>query len=209
MSRRPLLAVPGALLCALPLLAAAADPAKPGTASSKKSHSAKVQAPKIELPSFGEVPKSDGLVGKKQEDALGTRPHPAGNDATYSVVSVQHARGFVHAGPMLKPVGLPLTEVEVSGTPPTTEKFSSVIRIKSPQRMSARIELALLDPRGDTAMSAAGYIRFAESSATDDAEYEVAWDPSPVRSGGTYQLLVRVAGQPLGTFPIKVAQPKP
>ncbi len=86
-----------------------------------------------------------------------------------------------------------------------TERFTTAVRLKSPQRASAPIELALLDPRGDTALSASGEVSF-KTVKGDEVDYLVDWDPVPLRAGGDFQLLIRIAGQPMGTWPLKIVE---
>jgi hypothetical protein len=63
----------------------------------------------------------------------------------------------------------------------------------------------VLDPRGDTVMSAAGTLGFSG----EVAEYVVDWAPSPCRGPGAFSVLVRVNGEALGTFPLEVVAAGP
>jgi hypothetical protein len=63
--------------------------------------------------------------------------------------------------------------------------------------------VVVLDARGDTAMSASGTLSFS-GVAGDVSEYTVDWEPTVCRGPGAYSVLVRVAGQPLGTWPLTV-----
>jgi len=188
-----------ALLClCLSAVALAADPAP---AKKKPSN---VKVPSFTLPSMGEVPKGEGLQ-KAKADAPPPGPsatRPA--DATYTVTKVAFAKQFVHGPGGQQPVQ-PFTSVALRGSPLTTEKFSSLVKVKCPQKVNAPIELAVLDPRGDTAMSASGELVF-KGATTDEVEYLVDWDPTPARAGGKFQLLVRVGGQPMGSWPLVVEQ---
>jgi hypothetical protein len=80
-----------------------------------------------------------------------------------------------------------------------------VVRVKSPQKANASIDVVILDPRGDTTMSASGQLNFRGQNQTE-ADWTVEWDPTPCRAGGNYQVMVRIAGQVLGTWPLKVVQ---
>ena len=188
-----------ALLClCLSAVALAADPA----AAKKKPSNVKV--PSFTLPNMGEVPKGEGLQ-KQKADAPPPGPsatRPA--DATYTVTKVAFAKQFVHGPGGQQPVQ-PFTSVALRGSPLTTEKFSSLVKVKCPQKINAPIELAVLDPRGDTAMSASGELVF-KGATTDEVEYLVDWDPTPARAGGKFQLLVRIAGQPMGSWPLMVEE---
>jgi hypothetical protein len=98
----------------------------------------------------------------------------------------------------------------LSGKPLTTEKFSTAIRVKSPQRVNARIEIAIVDFRGDMVMSSAGELRFRGAKG-DEVDYTVDWDPVPWRAAGDraagdFQVVVRVAGQPMGLWPLTLVE---
>jgi hypothetical protein len=180
------------LLCAaLPLTAfsespPATDPKKP--ASGAKS---KTKAPDISIPTFGEIPKGEGMTAPKSTDlGMETKGGPSGQSPAYTVLKVNNGRG----------------EIQISGTPPTTEKFSTVVRVKCPQKANAPIELVILDPRGDTVMSSSGELNFRRVKG-DEVDYAVDWSPTPWPRGGTFSMLVRIGGQPMGTYPLKVAGP--
>ncbi len=180
-------------LAASPVLAKDAKPAK--------------EKPKVDLnlPSFGEIPKGEDLQKPKMEKGLESAPTPA--QAAYAVTKVQHAKGFTRTTSGAAPAGGELTAIPLSGNPPTTEKFTTVVRIKSPQRANAPIDVVILDTRGDTAMSASGEVSFRGAKG-DEAEWTVDWDPTPLRGPGQYQVLIRVAGQPLGTWPLAMGDAK-
>ncbi len=195
-----------ALLClclSLPALAADPVPAKP--AGAKPAPAKKKPAkPMFEMPSLGEVPKADGATrARSASDGLGSGTRTAASDATYQVVRVVHAKAFVGASTGNSPVGGVLETVKLKGTPPQTEKFSSVVRVKSAQRIGAPIDVVLLDPSGNTALSASGELTY-RGAKSDEAEWVVDWDPSPVRGPGQYQVLIRIAGHPMGTWPLNV-----
>jgi len=192
-----------ALLClCLSAVALAADPAPSSGATKKKPSTVKV--PSFTLPSMGEVPKAEGLQ-KPKADAPPPGPSTARPaDVTYTVTKVQFAKQFVHGPGGQQPVQ-PFSSVALRGSPLTTEKFSSLVKVKCPQKVNAPIELAVLDPRGDTAMSASGELVF-KGATTDEVEYLVDWDPTPARAGGKFQLLVRVGGQPMGSWPLVVEE---
>lgn len=153
------------------------------------------------MPALDGLPSGNGMIAPKAEK-LGTDPKSTGATGTYQVVRIQHAKAFQRSGGTTLPV-LPMEEIPVTGNPPTSEKFTTVLRIKCPERTSAPIDVVILDARGDTAMSASGKLAFS-STGGEEGEFTVDWDPTPIRAGGQFSMLVRVAGQPLGTFPLKV-----
>ena len=155
--------------------------------------------------SFAPVPKAEGLETvkeKKQQQG----PTAVAADVTFTVVRVLNGKSFLRTADGAKP-SAPYDQVATQGDPPTTEKFSTVVRVKCPQKLSTDIEVAILDMRDDTLMSAPGTIVFKGGKDTE-AEWTVDWDPTPLQRGpGEYKVLVRVAGQALGTFPLKIAAP--
>jgi hypothetical protein len=190
-----------ALSLALSLLAVVSFAADGGTASGKKQ--------KFDLGlsknSFAPVPKAEGLETVKEKKQQQS-PTAVAADVTFSVVRVLNGKSFTRTPDGAKPSAT-FAEVATSGDPPTTEKFSTVARIKCPQKLSTDITLAILDMRDDTLMDASGTIVFKGGKDTE-AEWTVDWDPTPLQRGpGEYKVLVRVAGQSLGTFPLKIAPP--
>jgi hypothetical protein len=191
-------------LAALIGAAALAGEPKP-QAKPKAKPQKKPAVPSFTLPSMGEVPRADGLV-RPQAEAERARESSAvrSADARYDVVKVQFAKAFVR-GPQGQVPVAPFKSVALRGNPPTTEKFSSLVRVRSAQRLNAPLEIVILDPRGDTTMTAQGELAF-QGATSDEVEYTVDWDPTPLRSGGQYQVLVRIAGEPKGTWPLPIEQ---
>jgi hypothetical protein len=174
-------------------VAFAADTRKKGTST------------KVDLGlNLGNVPSAHGLEAPKEKAADQPKATPA--HAEYSVVRVQHGKAFLRTPEGAKP-SAPYDSVATDGDPPTTEKFSTVVRVKCTQKVNAPIELAVLDPRGDTLMDARGEIVF-RGVKESEVDYTVDWDRTQlIRGPGDYQVLVRVAGTPLGTYPLKVQPP--
>lgn len=179
----------------LALVSFAADP--------KLKGSKKEAAPKLDLglPTFNAIPKDQKLEKPKDPEAAQTAPSGTRIDDGYTVVRVVHGKGFMRSPDGAKP-SAPFPQVTASGNPLLTEKFSSVIRVKSPGKKNTRIEVAILDQRSDTVMEASGELRFGNG---EEAEWQVDWDSTGIRNPGEFQVLVRIGGNPLGTFPLKVA----
>jgi hypothetical protein len=154
------------------------------------------------LPTFKKVPKDQQL--QKARPAAEQNTPSAHGDESYTVIQIVHGKAFTRT-PEGSKASAPFTQVTVSGNPLVTEKFSTVVRVKSPTRRNTRVSLAILDPRGETLMDASGELGFAKTGG-DEAEWSVDWDSSPVRAAGDYQLQVSVGGAVLGTFPIKFAE---
>jgi hypothetical protein len=178
--------------------ALAADP----KTDPKLKGSKKEAAPKLDLgiPDFGKLPTDTKLEESKAkpETAPTTKSSPV--EEGYSVVRVMHGKAFVRSGDGAKP-SAPFPQVTIDHN--TAEKFSTVVRVKNPAKKNARIEVVVLDYRGDTVMEASGELYFRGGAET---EWTVDWEPTGVRGPGDFQVLVRVAGNPLGTFPIKFAE---
>ena len=156
-------------------------------------------SPKIDLgiTTFGEIPKGNQLSKKKADDSM-EGPTVTASNAAYTVVKVTHAKAS-HS-----PIGA-ADALPLSGKPLSTEKFTTVIRIKSPQRAGASVELTIADPRGDTLMSSTGNVTFRGTKG-DEVDYTVDWDPTPCRGGGEYVLMIRIGGQEMGTWPMMFAE---
>ena len=179
----------------LALTAHAADP--------KLKGSKKESAPKLDLgiPAFKDIPKDQKLEKPKDPAEAQQAPSAARVEEGYSVVRVVHGKGFMRGPDGAKP-STPFPQVTVAGNPLMTEKFSSVVRVKSPAKRNTSIEVAILDQRGDTVMEASGELRFGNGV---EAEWQVDWEPTGIRNPGEFQVLVRLGGNPMGTFPLKLA----
>lgn len=165
--------------------------------------------PKLDLglpaSNFSPVPTGEGMQ-KKVEKQTGTEPTVTTTGAHYEVVRVSHGKAFIRTPAGAQP-STPFPAVQTSGNPPVTEKFSSVVRVKCPEKVNAPIEIVILDMRGDTVMDASGQLQFRGQKETE-LDWTVDWEPTQLQRGaGAYQVLVRVGGQPMGTFPLTMAEP--
>jgi hypothetical protein len=157
------------------------------------------------LGSFNSLPTTEGLskpTDKRASDEPTTKP----STVTYTVVQVVHGKSFTHSPDGAK-ASAPYPEVQASGDPLTAEKFSSIVRVKCPQKQNAPIDVAILDARGNTALESSGTLIF-RGTKKDELDYQIDWAPTPIRSGGDYKVLVRINGEPMGTFPLKFAEKK-
>ena len=165
----------------------------------------KVDVPKIDLSGLGSIPKGEGLSAKRVERPEPEPMAPRFGDAElakYEVLGIGHARSFTRGAKGLAPVGGMLRSIQLSGTPPTTQPFATVVRVRSSHKGDAAIEVVILDPSGDTALSGSGQVRFKSDGTTTD--WQIDWDPTPRPKSGTYQVLVRVGGKPMGTWSLEV-----
>lgn len=177
----------------------------------KLKGSMKKEAPKLDLglglPKFGDIPKGEALQkAKPQEADTATRSSPDKKDC--SVVSVQHAKGFLRSPQGSKP-SAPMPTLVATGSPLRTDKFITMVRVKCEDKRTREIAVAILDPGGDTLMDASGSVGFPGGVEND---WQVDWEATSVRRPGTYQVLVRLGGEPLGTFPLQIeakAEPEP
>lgn len=152
-------------------------------------------APKVDLglPAFKELPKDVKLEkAKAAEGQQGPRA-----DEGYTILRVAHGRGGADAG---------VETLQLGSNPLTTPKFTSSVRVKAPSRRNARIDVAVLDPRGDAVMEASGELVFNPKDKTDETEWIVEWSPTTVRAAGEFSVSVRIGGNPMGAFPIKFAE---
>jgi hypothetical protein len=183
------------LIAALPCLGGEATKSK-----APKSTPMKVEVPKVDLSGLGALPTGEGIsASRAREDALTPR---AAADVQYEVVLVQHARQFTRTADTYAPVGEALQSVALAGDPPHTPRFTTHVRVRATREGRASLDLVVLDPAGDTAMSGEGTLIFRGDKREGD--FLIEWDPTARPTGGTYQLLVRVAGRPLGTWPLEV-----
>lgn len=186
-------------LVALLTLAVAAVAAEPKLKGSKKE-----TAPKLDLglPTFKELPKEQ-LKKSTDSDTQQIAPSASGPEETWTVLGVVHGKAFIRTPDGAKP-STPFPQVNVTtGNPWTTEKFSTIVRVKHPKKKSASIDVVILDPRGDTVMDASGQLVYR---AGEVAEWTVDWEPTSIRNPGDFQVLVRIGGNPIGTYPLKFAE---
>lgn len=175
------------------------------TAADKKTPAKK---PTVKLDGMFNMP-GQALPSEKLEkktEKLGDTAKEAARDATYDVVKVQHAKSFMRSPTGATAKGGELQEIALTGNPPSTEEFSTIIRVKSTARNNVPIEVAIVDPRGDTVMSSpTGTVVFF-GSKQDEVDYQIDWASTALRGGGEYKVLIRVANEVKGTWPLKVAQ---
>jgi hypothetical protein len=187
------------LLLLVPALALAAEPARKKPAAKPAMT---VEVPKIDLGGIGGVPKADGMEAKRA-DQRDIAPKVTSSDVQYSVEEVVNAQEFTRTAAGNRPVGEPLKAVRMHGRPQVTQQFTTLVRVKATQNVNASIDVVILDPRGDTALSGSGTLSFT-GSKTGEVEWLIDWAPTARPSGGDYKMLIRVAGRPMGTWPLKV-----
>jgi hypothetical protein len=187
------------LLTSVPVLAA--DKKAPPTKKPAEKTHVKLDG-MFNMPG-AELPK-DSL--EKKTEKLGDAPKESVGNATYDVVKVAHGRAFMRSPSGSTAQGGELQELSLTGNPPTTDKFTTVIRVKSKARNNVPIEVAIVDPRGDTVMSSGSGTLVFFGSKQDEIDYQIDWEPTALRSGGDYKVLIRVANEVKGTWPLKVAQ---
>lgn len=184
------------LVVAVPALAA--DPK-----GKSKTGGQKLEKLDLGLGNFGELPKGTDLKKaepKKEADSPSVMP----SSATYTVVKVSHGRAFNRTPAGAVPVG-GFEGVALSSAM-VTDKFSTVVRVKCPQKLNASIEVAIYDPRGDSVMSAPPSTLQFRGSKSDEVEWTVDWEPTTVRGPGDYQFKVSVNGQDIGSYPLKFVE---
>ncbi|MCA2981913.1 MAG: hypothetical protein INH41_09845 [Myxococcaceae bacterium] len=162
-------------------------------------------APKIDLglPAFDALPRGEGLERAVEAPAQGA-PTATSGKVAYTVVSMQHGKAFIRSPTGARP-STPFPAVTATGSPLVTEAFTTVVRVRAPERKSASIEVQVTDARGDTVMEASGALAFK----ADESDWTVEWEPTPVRSGGEYQVSVRIGGAAVATGPLTIEAKKP
>jgi hypothetical protein len=185
------------ILVVLPLAAVASNP---------EPEAKKKPAIVLDMPKLSGVPKDAELV-KPTSDMRLPETRVSANVATYEIIKVQHGKSFMRTPKGSAAANGGLQAIALRGTPPTSEKFTTVVRLKSAQRVGGPIELALVDSMGNVAMSANGQITFRGTKGTE-LDYAVDWEPTPFRRAGEYQMTVRVGAQDLGSFPLTVSEPQ-
>jgi hypothetical protein len=148
------------------------------------------------------IPKGENLE-KPKEKKQKTESSTDATDLSYSVVRIAHAKSFNRGPNGAIPIAA-FDAIPASGNPLMTEKFTTVVRVKCAQRVSASIELTVLDGRSNDVMSGGGTLYF-RSQKEVEADYTLEWDPTPVRQAGDYTINVKVAGNVIGNFPLKIA----
>ncbi|MBX7113448.1 MAG: hypothetical protein K1X64_03860 [Myxococcaceae bacterium] len=160
------------------------------------------------LPSFGAIPKAEGLTKPKEVNPAAQGPTVTPASATYSVVKVTHGKSFTRTAAGAQP-SAPFDGVKLAGDPLVSEKFTTVVRVKCPQKVNTSIDVAILDSHGETMMEVTGGQLNFKGLKDDEVDYTVDWDPTTMSGAGEYQTLVRVGGNPMGSTPLKVIAPKP
>lgn len=175
------------------------DKQKPPKTAAPKKAAGKAPEVDLNLPTFGAIPNEKlNAPGETTETVVPTVSAVA---AEYKVVSVTHAKSFMRGPGGSKPIGSALREISLSGNPPESEKFTTVVRVRCPQRTSAPIEINIIGPRGQTFMSGRGEVSF-RGVKQDEVDYTLEWDPTTSNDSGTYDVQVRVAGRSMGSWPL-------
>lgn len=199
----------GALLLTFALVATPALATEGKAGKKDKAAKEKATAPKLDLGLGnlgGELPSVDGIEAKKAT-VQQQSPQITTRDVKFEVLEVVHAYDFVRTAQGTRPNGEILQEVGLYGHPPSTPKFATMVRVKATQNVNTSIELVILDPRGDTALSGSGELLFA-GSKNGEVDWVIDWAPTARPQGGEFKLLVRIGGQPMGTWPLKVVASK-
>ena len=180
----------------LALTASAAEPAR------KLKGTVKQTAPKIDLglPSFGPAKVETGL--QRLTDPALTDAPTASSETPYQVTSVVQTKSVIRSGKGLK-ASAPLEVVAARGEPLMSERFISLIHVKAPSKRGTRIDLKVVDSRGDTTMAAEGQLSFRG----EELDWTVDWEPAFVRTPGEFHLEIQIGTQPVVSFAFKI-EPK-
>jgi hypothetical protein len=161
--------------------------------------------PGLEMPTIGDLPKTDGLTGEKSEGNPNTKERAESNDApaTYAVTRLVHAQKFVEKEHPDQ-VG-PVTRLTANSLPIEMPGFQTLVEVKSAQKIGAPIVVKLLDPKGAVVVSSEGVIAFA---GHDTTHFIVEWSSFTVSLAGNYTCLVEVAGKKAGdaVLPLEIVK---
>lgn len=150
------------------------------------------------IPTFGTLPTSTELAKPKEQ----TLEHKStGGDSTehcYTVVSITHGRSFKR-GPGGTQPDKPYPAVLITGNPPYSDRFSSIVKVKCPARRGGSIEVEIEDAQGNMVMNGSGQIAFKNQ---DETEWQIDWSDTPMRNEGEFKFVLRIAGNLIGSFPI-------
>lgn len=184
-----------AALLAVSSAAGGADPAP------KKASKSKLEVPKIDLSGLGSIPNLDG-VRTEREKPPALKPQVVELDVKYEVKTLAHALDFNRTAKGHAPTGSLLRSIALTGSPLTTQQFATFVRVRATREGDAPIEIEIGDPTSREApMTGRGSLSFKGTPA--DGDWVIVWDPTPRLKGGTYQVVVRVAGQRLGSWPLE------
>jgi hypothetical protein len=195
---------PRLLAATLVLVSVAAFAAEP--AKTKGKGGQKLEKLDLGLGNFTDLPKGDDLKKAEPKKAVDS-PSVMPSSATYTVVKVVHGRGFTRSATGATPTS-PFDAVPLSSSM-VTDKFSTVVRVKCPQKLTASIEVAIFDQRGDSVMSSSPGTLHFRGGKSDEVDWTVDWEPTTVRAPGDYQFKVTVNGKDAGSFPLKMAEAAP
>jgi hypothetical protein len=156
----------------------------------------KAPAPKLDL----NLPKLGGLPTLESAKPANAPPPPTSapaSDEAPTVLRVGHGAGWFDTPEGRKPtVEMKKLSLSPNGMTP---KFSTVIRAKNAKRKGVAVHIDILDARGNSVMDSRGEISFKKGV---EGEWQVDWDPTPIRFSGQCQVAVDLNGQEPQTFPI-------
>ncbi|MEN9800636.1 MAG: hypothetical protein RL653_4333 [Pseudomonadota bacterium] len=169
-----------------------------------KAGPAKLSVPKLDL-GFSPLPRADGLKQAPAAVPREVRPEARPDEEGISVVSVAHGRDIARTASGAEPKQV-LEAVLLDGRPPTTERFSTVIRVRSVPRVDLLIEVTVIDPWGKSVMWNEGTVSF-RGSTRGEQDYVVDWSPTSMRAGGRYTVEVKLDRRTVGSWPLEVRPP--
>lgn len=202
MRRGPILGA--ALLLSLGLAAEAAAGDGGTKAPAEKADTLtppRLEVPKLEVPRL-DVPQADlgtaGLSTGRKADSAG-----AGPTAVHFTIDAAHlARSFRTGRDGACVADGPLDGFRLPGVPATVEAFETCVRVTASAGVVSTLEARILDPAGREVASASGEVSFAGRSRTVD--YVISWTGFPAPRTGRYLLVLRLGGDTVREFPIRV-----
>jgi hypothetical protein len=169
-----------------------------------KDKAPKLSVPKLEL-GLSPLPRADEVKQAPATVLREVRAEARPDEEGISVTSVAHGREILRTAKGAEPKQV-LEVVMLEGRPPTTERFSTAVRVRSVPRVDLLIEVAVIDPWGKTVMWNEGTVSF-RGSTHPEQDHVVDWSPTSLRAGGRYTVEIKLDRRSVGTWPLELRAP--
>jgi hypothetical protein len=169
-----------------------------------KGSQPKLAVPKLDL-GLSPLPRADEVKQAPEALPREVRSEARPDEESISVVSVTHGREITRTAKGAAPKQA-LEAVMLDGRPPTTERFSTAVRVRSVPRVDLLIEVSVIDPWGKSVMWNEGTVAF-RGTTREEQDYVVDWSPTTLRAGGKYSVEVKLDRRTVGTWPLDIKAP--
>lgn len=164
----------------------------------------RISVPKLDL-GFAPLPRADEVKSTPPPVPREARSEARPDEEGISVVRVTHGREIVRTATGAEPKQA-LEAVTLDGRPPTTERFSTAVRVRSVPRVDLLLEISVVDPWGKSVMWNEGTVSF-RGSTREEQDYVVDWNPTSLRAGGRYMVEVKLDRRTVGSWPLEIRPP--